>query len=438
MTRSYDVKKTLLSAIETSVIRRGLGLLSFTLLASILNLALAYVAASWLGADKFGIFYFAITAVNILFAPAIIMNLLFTRAVATIVAKHGPENGRRSSYQAFGFVSAWGGIATACTVAIVAVVGAVTQAFSIAVAALVLIVVYASYCAEVGRIALQGLGQFMYLGFYSLSWMLLRFVLGAGAIYLIGTVWSGLAGILLATAVLVLVFFRPRRGYTDGYLFPWRRGDEANRTFRQLVQAGAFMKLALGYSTFMLMAYADIIVAYVFFDQTTLSAYAASAVLPKGLLMLTMPVIQLAFPLIVGEGANARPTMSLIVRSFALTVFTASAGALVIALFAHPVCSGQYGFAECQDNILIWGLAASVILSVLRLAVSVAYALHLDWLPAFLLLPLLAGFAAALVYGTNTPTELVRNFVVFCGATLLVYVFTALVSRARVRAAASA
>ncbi|HNR77624.1 MAG TPA: hypothetical protein PKM48_10880, partial [Parvularculaceae bacterium] len=60
--------------LRRSVIRRGISLLALTLPAALLNLGLAYLASKWLDAGDFGIYYAAITAINIAFAPAMIVN----------------------------------------------------------------------------------------------------------------------------------------------------------------------------------------------------------------------------------------------------------------------------------------------------------------------------------------------------------------------------
>lgn len=407
--------------LRRSVIRRGISLLALTLPAALLNLGLAYLASKWLDAGDFGIYYAAITAINIAFAPAMIVNLFFTRAVAAIGAEYGVASAKAASNQVFRFIASWGGVLTIASGLIAAALWLASAKFALPVALLSFLILYISYCSEAGRIALQGDGRFIHLGVYSLAWMAARFIGGALGIFLFRSVWAGLAGIAIAIILPVLVLFQPWKMIRQRFFFPWRSEETENAKFLSMIRVSAFANLSAGFLLFMLAANADILVAYAILDPTNLAIYSASSVLPKGLLIATLPLIQLLFPLIVGERANARPTIALIIRGALLTLAVAGGGGAFIMLLADPLCAGGRGISFCSNDVMAYGLAAIVAMSLLRLAVSADYAARNDFIPILLIAPIVIGGALALDRNISAPIDLARFYATFSGVTLLGY-----------------
>lgn len=417
------------SSLNASVVRRGVGLLAITAPAALLNLGLSYLASRWLGTADFGIYYTAITAINVAFAPATIMNLFFTRAITTVGAERGAAHAREAIEKVFRLIASWGAATSLVLISLAVIAWSAGAGFSVLVACAVIFVIYVSYCAEVGRISLQSGSRFLSLGLFTLGWMTSRFIGGALGIYLLGNVWGGLLGIGIATLAPIFVLFRPWKMAGRRFFRPWAREGGGDHGLLAMIRFSNFLKLSVGFILFMVVAHADILVAYEVLTPEQLSIYSASAVLPKGMLVLTLPLVQLLFPLIVGERASARPTRMLIVRGALLTLGVSVAGAFMIDLLSGPLCSSSYGIASCDSNVMRLGLLAIIAMCVLRLAISVDYASHLDLVPLTLSLSL--GFAALALFARTawTPEALADAYAYFSLATLIAYCMLSLMVR---------
>lgn len=409
------------TSLGASVVRRGVMLLIITVPAALMNLGLSYLASKWLAADEFGIYYTSITAINIAFAPATIMNLFFTRAITTVGAERGAAHAKESVEKVFRLIAAWGAAVSLALLALAALAWGVGAGFSVLVACGVVLVIYLSYCAEVGRIALQSGNRFFTLGLYTLGWMTSRFIGGALGIYVMGNVWGGLLGIAVATLLPVFSLFRPWKMAGRRFFRPWAGEEGTEQGLLAMIRFRTFAKLSAGFILFMVVAHADILAAYRVLTPEQLTVYSASAVLPKGMLVLTLPLLQLLFPLIVGERASARPTRMLILRGAFLTLAVSAAGAFMIDLLSGPLCTSSYGIDSCDSGVMRMGLIAIVLMCVLRLAISVDYASHLDWAPLTLTFSL--GVAAlALFPGADwSPQSLSTAYFYFSSATLFAY-----------------
>ncbi len=417
------------SNLNASVFRRGIGLLAITAPAALLNLGLSYLASKWLGAEDFGIYYTAITAINVAFAPATIMNLFFTRAIAATGAEQGADHAKEASEKVFRLIASWGAVAAFSLISFAVIAWGLGAGFSVLVACGVALVIYVSYCAEVGRITLQSGNKFFGLGLFTLGWMTSRFIGGALGIYLLRNVWGGLLGIALATILPIFVLFRPWKMIGRRFFRPWAHQEGGDQNLLALVRFSSFLKLSAGFMLFMIVAHADILIAYRVLTPEQLSTYSASAVLPKGMLVLTLPLIQLLFPLIVGERASARPARMLIVRGAFLTLVVSAAGALMIDLLSGPLCTSSYGIASCDAGLMRFGLLAIVAMCLLRLAISVDYASHLDYVPLTLSLSLVSAAFALGVDAQWTTQTLSQGYFYFSLATLSGYAVFSVAAR---------
>ncbi len=425
----FEMLTQKMSGLNASVLRRGIGLLAITAPAALLNLGLSYLASKWLGTEDFGIYYTAITAINVAFAPATIMNLFFTRAITAASADQEPAHAIEAAEKVFRLIVSWGALAALALMALAVLLWSAGAGFAVLVACAVIFVIYISYCAEVGRISLQGRNKFFALGLFTLGWMTSRFIGGALGIYILGNVWGGLLGIGIATLLPILGIFRPWKMIGRRFFRPWARSDKGDHSLLELIKFSSFLKLSAGFILFMVVAHADILVAYKVLTPDELSVYSASAVLPKGMLVLTLPLIQLLFPLIVGERASARPARLLIVRGALLTLIASAAGVLIIDLMSGPLCTSAYGIAFCDAGLMRSGLLAIVAMCLLRLAISVDYASHLDYVPLALAIALTAAMFALGAGAEWTPETLAQGYFYFSLATLLGYAILSLAAR---------
>lgn len=394
---------------DQSVIRRATALLCFTLPATILNLGFNYSASKILAPVEFGILYTAITSINILFAPSVVLNFFFSRIVAQISARFGSSQADMALWDISYIIGKWLGLLSLLGLATLVLLKLLGQKFSGSLALLIILIVFGSYLAEAGRTVLQGTQRFMRLGIYTLGWMTIRFVLGIVGLWVFSAVWGGLVGIALSAPLVLLLFFG---------LPPIRRAFESG--LREAPRISAFTPFAIGYGLFATTAHVDILIAYATLDRTELGIYSASSVLPKGLLMLSLPVVQLAFPMMVGRQVAVLPSTSVIVKGLLLTFLLTAFGAAAIMTVSEPVCSGAYGITACDPKTMAFALAAIVMFCLLRFLISVDFAANRDWLPSLLAAPLVL-FAAYAVGDSHDPLELARLFFVFSLMTLLFY-----------------
>ncbi|MDO8287788.1 MAG: hypothetical protein Q7T44_01075 [Parvibaculum sp.] len=398
------------NGLSESVVRRAITLLAFTIPASLINLLFTYVAAHKLEPDEFGIFYAAITAINILFAPAVIFNLLFSRYVSTLYAESGSDAARHSHFIVLSTTLRWLSAFTFVGLAAVVILGVIGGFFSAQLAMVVIIIVATSYFAECGRIFLQGEHRFLTLGIYTLIWMSGRLVFGTIGLWVFGTVWSGLAGVVFAAPVVFFLFF----GLKPLISKPAKIPDLLPPNLSELVP------FAIGYAIFAAVAHADIIVAYLMLDPYQLGVYSASSVLPKGILMLTLPIIQLAFPLMVDNRVKETPGMSVMVKGFLLTSVVAASGVIVAIIFRETVCASRYGFNSCDIPTMIYAAVAMIPFVLVRFLISVDYSAHRDWVPGLLIVPLCIFVGLNL----NKPLDsqgLATLFLIFSFIVLLLY-----------------
>jgi O-antigen/teichoic acid export membrane protein len=393
-----------------SVIRRASTLLAITLPGLVFNLGLTYAASHMLNSEEFGIFYTAITTINILFAPAIVVNLFFSRFVSTIFANDGLGAAQESFQVVLRTVGRWLTVASVVALAAVLILGGLGGQFSTAMGIVVIVVVATSYFAECGRVILQGEQRFLRLGLYTLSWMLMRFVLGLIGLWVFGTVWGGLAGVAISAPLAFVAFFGTSP-LSDA------KNQVAAVKPPRLVEIAPF---ALGYGIFSAAAHADIVVAYAVFDPVQLGVYSASSVLPKGLLMATLPIIQLAFPLMVGSNVAARLGLDVILKGIGLTIAVTMVGAAAIFALSGPACSSSYGLVGCDAQTMAVAALAMIPFGALRFLVSVDYSARRDWMPSLVILPAVAF----IVFGLSaplTPYGLAVDFAIFSVLTLLPY-----------------
>ena len=195
----------------------------------------------------------------------------------------------------------------------------------------------------------------------------------------------------------------------------------------------SLIPFGLGYGLFAAAAHVDILIAYFYLPTQELGVYSALPVLPKGPSMLTLPIIQLAFPMMVGRQAASLPSGVVIVKGLVLTTLLSSLGAGAIMALSEPACSGRLGFRACDPTTMSFGLLAIIVFEIVRFLVSVDFSAKRDLMPSALAVPL-GLYCAFAGYGVKTPTALAQGFVLFSLATLLFYLLLRLVPFGAARA----
>ncbi len=395
--------------IRESVIRRSLVVLTLVAPGYFLNLGLLVCASRILSASSFGVFYTAVSAVNILIAPSVVLGLFVVRQMTQDRVARGPAAVVADFSHLVHSVLKWGGAAGILVVSL-AVIGLEFESFEL----LLLIVVCAlmAYLAETIRTTFQGLQMFIWFGVVGLVWMTLRFALGLVGLWVTRLVWPGLLGMSLAALVVFFVFRPGIRAQA-----PIQASPVSTRPLR-FNKMPLFM---LSYGLFVGISYMDVMLAYFMLDRVALGSYSSLSVLPKAFLMVLMPVLQVFFPLITGEQSKDRLRVRTVVRGLMLTACLSIIMVLGLMLFrdfARVLVAGESG---ASSDILVV-LALSVVpLALIRLAIIVHFALGRDRHPLLLAIPTVCFLAFWFVNGKPEVYDLAVSYLIFTMVLLFYY-----------------
>lgn len=396
---------------ESSILRRSIFLLFMMVPAAVLNLAVVYVANLILGNIRFGIFYFAITMVNVLFAPSQVLNFFYSRAFISVAIEQGEPAAIKAIVYLASRVISIGFVVAIALAIMLSLFGVAINIGSPALVVLVVLIVYTSYVADTLRCGFQGLHRFFRFGLYSLAWMAMRFLLSTLGLYLFQTAWGGLAGISLSGAVVFVPGFLMLSALSsnDKYL-----------PKLQLPSPVRILPLALSYAVYTAVAYADIAIGYLALTKTDFGVYSASSVLSKGILLFTMPIIQVAFPVVVRRNSGAKLDRTLLFKGVLATLMIGGVALLLAWVTDGYSCGSSYGIRACDRGLMSFALAGILPLMLVRVLVVVQLARRRDWQPLWLILPLGLYLLWSLSVARGVD-QLNLGFFVFGYATLTYY-----------------
>ncbi len=396
-----------------SVVRRAAMLLFIVAPGLALNFLLAVAAAHILEAREFGIFYFGLTISQLFAAPSVILSFFLARRIAVATEDGGEAAAWRIAPALF---------RKALVIVAVIVVGALAAvmiaswALSVEAPWLVPIIalhVASFYLVDMARGFLNGMHRFLSLGLLGTGWMAGRFAFGMTGAWATGTVWASLLGVALAGIVAAGVFF----------LAIGRRLRAAARETPHepaAVGFGDLLGFAVGYGLVIAIAYLDILLGYVILDRQALGAYSASAVLPKGVFTLTLPIIQVMFAALIGRDTTTAAS-ALVMRAIAMTATLTLAGTAVMWIGRDVVCGGQpWRIGACEPELLFAMALAVAPISLLRCLVAMQLAKGAIRHPLLLILPA-GGFVAYGLAHVGQAGELAFAFNMFVVVTLVFY-----------------
>ena len=129
--------------------------------------------------------------------------------------------------------------------------------------------------------------------------------------------------------------FSPRPSWHPQRLFRGFVAASRAAPARLSIAAFEFAKewpMVFGYSIFVLLANADILVGYFLLPRGALDVYAASALLPKAITMMTFAVTQVLLPVIVDQKADGLSYRQSVVKAIAMTLVLGAVGAAFLWL----------------------------------------------------------------------------------------------------------
>lgn len=361
--------------------------------------------------ESFGIFYTAISIVNLFFMPAVIVGSFFVYDVAAAVANGGTQEALQIYRRNLGLTAKWGLVLSLLLIAGLTTLFVASHASAWLLFIAIVVTTYSSYFVECLRSCLQGLQRFGRLGVVGLSWMAGRFVLGLAGIYVVGTAWGGMAGVALA-GVLVFLFAHRTLARENRSVAPAPVMDRST-TNRLLV-------FVVSYGIFPVAAYLDILLAYFVLPSASLGAYTASSVLPKALILAAAPIVQVMFPVLIADRAKSKNHGFSMSKGLLFTACFTIFGVVFLVLFDDLTCGGSIGIKNCLSGLLFNLGVSSVALCLIRVLILHKLAADLYWHSLLMLVPG-AGFLVITLQTPQTPDVLAFNYAMFCVVALIGY-----------------
>ena len=407
-----------------SIVRRSLAVMVFYVAGHGFNYLLLATTNRMLEPELFGLFYLSISLINVLGTPGLVLAMSLAQRFAGLSSAAGSDAVIHDLNRVLLFYVKWGSAAALAGAAALAVAGRFLGVESFAIVILIPAVAYAEVMFEIIRACLQGLQRFTWFG---MSWVIrcvAQYTFAVAALYLFDSVLSGLSGFLVAT-VLVNLGVRsilPARPSApvgdkgrDGQL-PWRT--------EILPQVSA-------YGLFTLLANLDVLLGYILLSHEQLGVYAASSILPKAIVTVTLPVAQVLLPVVAVRYQAGESSRWAIVKAVMTVFVLGSCGALVLWFGSDLACSSRFGIRFCEPGLMALLAAAAVPLAVMRVLVVTSLALK------FTRRTMLQAWAIGLMVAISllaTQDDLYRLatiYLVICAGTMFMYFGIELWSRPR-------
>ncbi|GEM_PF-6444016 len=368
----------------------------------VLNFALSYGAAKILPAADFASFYVALSLIIVLTAPSTVLAFHLSRQMQGLDL---PAKFHATRHFAW-LVVRWGGLVALGLTLVLALLGTLVGIQSLFVVVGIVLVTWSTYLVDVGRGFLQSTQQVFRLGLLGLGWMGGRFVLGLALLALTNMAWPGLIGLALSGVLATIWIFigKEKTGQAD---------------IIDIHKLSGLLPFSLCYCLSLSLCFFDLIIGHLSIDRMELGFYAASAVLPKTIVTLTLPVLQVAFPMALEHPDRTAFPMP-IVKSLVATAVLSLGAAVVLWLGSDLLCSGGIGIAGCRDSqIAVMGFT-TVPLVLVRVLVVMQTARGTVWHSLHLLAPI-AAFGAFELLGDLSSSGLALRFAWFGWAVLLYY-----------------
>lgn len=386
------------------------------------RLAEPYFAARLFSSERFGIYFVANTISAILFSGSLVLNIFFIRYLVSATHADSDAVVFARTLRLERVVVRWGGVVSAAT--LVGMLG-IAKSIGFELPLLILLVItdtYTSYVAELGRVVAKAQRRTLLLGSYTLLWSILRLGLCLGGIWLFGTVAGAFIGIIASTLIAYLGI---------RFWISWR-APGVSADISELPSIGVFIPAILGYGLVMVVSNLDVVLGYLALNQEDLGIYSASVMLPKAMLVLTTPLLlQMLFPMIVGEQPTLSPLGVIIGKSEVATFLLVGAAIAFLWATSDAVCGGIWGMPLCQPKLLNILLVSVLPTALLRLLVFVEFAKGRAWKVKWLVLPTLLYVGFTFAMPRTIPVA--AGFAIFGSAAVCWRVLLELLARRRAR-----
>jgi hypothetical protein len=331
-----------------------------------INYALLWAANHLLDSGGFGLFYTALLIINVLLSPIVAVMLVLTRRLTDAGARQGRAQVVAMTWRALaGCLRALPVVILAAILLAVAAWGLGFEAWSIAL--LIPLTVLAFVVIEILSASFQSMLLF---GWQIAVWIgggVAKFGFAIAALWFMPRVWTGLAGVLVGAVVASAAFI------------PWfARASRATpaQSVAPTLDLVDEWPMVVGYSVFVLLTNIDIVVGYCLLPRGELDIYAASALLPKAITMMTFAVTQVMLPVIVDQKADGLSYRRSIVKGIAMTFVLGSAGTAVLWIAAPWLQATPLAIHGLDFRLMMTLTVAAVALGAIRVLVVVEIALQ--------------------------------------------------------------
>ncbi|MFC1488221.1 hypothetical protein ACFL6B_00070 [Thermodesulfobacteriota bacterium] len=397
--------------LKESVIRRAVIVVLLTMPGFVLNYALYLGAGKLLDIKEFGIFYTAISFLNFLSAPAVFVGFFYSRQITKILTFSGIAPAINEFRGIISLAQRWGGLGTIALFITLLILGHFFGVKSLILIILLVLTNYGNYLVEAVRIGFQGLQMFIWFGIASLVWMMLRFTFSMAGLYFGGSVWSGVLGILLST---IPIFF-------GSYHLITRQAPVKSILVPRLSLNGRhLLKILASFGAFATIMYIDVLQAYISMDETALGIYSASSVLPKSIIIISMPAARVLFPIMVSTQSTGQSQKKNVLKGLLLSFLLSGAGAAILILFDELFCNSSIGINSCNPALMSILACSAIPICLLRVMVLLQFARGLDWHPLLLVFPVTVylGYVTIAMPDTN---DFAWTYLAFLCITLAIY-----------------
>lgn len=400
--------------LQHSIIRRSFLFFLLVFPGFIFNYLLYFIGAKLLGDGAFGIFYTSISIINVLFAPAVIIGLYFSRRFVAQRQASGPGGAVQEFQHFWGMLCKRGlwvalGLSLALTL-----LGSLLGIKSYLIILALVICTYFNYLAEFIRSALQAQQMFLALGLSSLMWLFLRFLFGWAGLVFTSEVWPSILAIGIST-IPVIVFYYSRLNRLKK-----NKNYEIKIPPVDLKNVFYFM---CSFALFSLFVYGDILCAYLFMDAERLAVYSASSVLPKNIIIVLFPLARVFFPIMIADRSGLQPAQRnhvSLLKSLAVTFALSAVGALVLIVFGGYIKASPLGIKLGDQTLVVLQSLTAIPLCLMRVLALYHLAKNQDKLPILLAIPLLFLLPLA----SSDPHEMALRYLWFSCIALAGYTAT--------------
>jgi O-antigen/teichoic acid export membrane protein len=404
--------------LKHSIIRSSLIATPAFVLGHAFNYGLMITANRLLTTNTFGRLYTAISLLNVLYTPAIVLAFLFGRHFAIVYSGGGRDAVAQELRELFHRQLIVGAAAVAVVAVMLLFFASAVGADAFVLLLLVPATAFAVYLLEMLRSSLQGMLAFVAYSVAWIAWCAGQYSFAVIGLLLTGTAWAGMAGIFLATAAVMLVMFLwiTRRARRDP------RGEA--RSWPPFRILGA-LPFAVEYGVFVLVNNIDVLIAYLVLSNDNLGVYAASAVLPKAIVTATQPVSQVMLPVMAASSEGQQFGKVALIKALGFCAVVAAAGAGVLYLGSGLACNSSLGLRFCAPTLLTILALAAIPLGMLRVLVVACLAVGRK---DHIVVPILGviAVAVALLLSDASPERLAEAYLACCWVFLGFYAVTML------------